>query len=171
MAWKSPIALEEDRRLHGAVHARASGNEDGGQVLQHSLGLHLDIALDLVRLRVARDLASSEDEPARLDRLRVRAGSGRRVLRGYRVFRGRCSDEQRSGNERREHVLHGDPPWRGSIALLGEEGRAPLFLVAESKERRNRQPIARSIFGPPVRKNLMTSAAPITMKAIFKTAV
>src|SRR5437899_5177516 len=73
--------LQEDGRLDDPVHARARSGEHGGKILQRPLGLCLHIALDLVGRRVAADLTGCEDEPARLDRLRVRASSGRGILR------------------------------------------------------------------------------------------
>ena len=66
-------ALQEDRGLDECVERAAGLLEDRAEVLEHLLGLRLDVAAEQVFLtRAKRELPRDEDEAVRLDRLRVR---------------------------------------------------------------------------------------------------
>src|SRR5581483_352861 len=67
-----------DGRLHEPVEPAAGGLEDRLQVAEDLLGLLRDVAAQLARPRLQRELPRHEDEPAGADRLRVRRALERR---------------------------------------------------------------------------------------------
>src|ERR1019366_1606797 len=66
--------LEENGGLHDLFQRSAGSREDALDILQHALGLRLDVAFhDLLSRGIERNLSGEENESVRTDSLRIRA--------------------------------------------------------------------------------------------------
>jgi len=75
--------LEEDRAFDHVLQARASGLEDGLEVLQGLVSLALDVGSgEVLGSRTNAQLAGGEDEIAQADALGIGADGGRRLAGG-----------------------------------------------------------------------------------------
>src|SRR5262245_40782219 len=147
--------LEEHRRLHDTVERAAGGFEDRAQVCEDLLGLRADLAAHQLGLpRLQSKLPRDEDEPVRLDRLRVRSAleRGRRRFRPNNLLRHESSLESGTGR----HACPSAAPTALKIAASTCCGSVPstsrtcrLSPAARASSSRNRE--ATSVARPPTR--------------------